>query len=490
MSGPAISQPVTDGATGRTATGSGAVHMVGIGGAGMSALARLYLQQGRPVSGSDEEDSAALRDLRALGATVYAGHAAAYLGDAALVVYSSAVPATNPELQAARERGLPAIKHAAALADVFQQKRGIAVAGTHGKTTTTSMIAFALDRCGQRPSFQVGGELVDLDTSARWTDGAWMVIEADEFDRRFLAFRPEVAVVTNVEPDHFECYDTVEAMEDAFAAFLGNVSPGGAIIACAEEPRLARLLDSARGPRIIRYGIQDAGGQGPGAMEWVASEVVLTPDGSRAVIRTPDGEWVTLALALSGRHNVLNALAAIVACALAGVPAAESAAALAGFHGARRRMQLLGDAQGILVYEDYAHHPTEVRETLAAVRPLVPPGGRLWAIFQPHLYVRTEMLFDEFTRCFASADAVVLTDVYSPSGREPAGQYRGSRELVAAMNHPNGQYRPGLEDVRRFLLEALRPGDLALVMGAGPVTHLAAALASDLAGRGEALHAG
>jgi UDP-N-acetylmuramate-alanine ligase len=257
------------------------VHLVGIGGAGMSALARLYLALGHTVSGSDASDSPALRDLAVLGATVHVGHDGAYVQGTDLVVTTSAAPAQTPELVAARAQGIRLLKHAQALGELFNAQRGIAVAGTHGKTTTTAMIAFVLQRCGLAPKFQVGGELVDLGTSAGWGEGQWMVIEADEFDRRFLEYRPEIAVVTNVEPDHFEYFGSVAEMEGAFRDYLRNVLPGGAVVACAQEPRLATLLEEVNGRRIVRYGAPAAGSQPGPEWDWWASDVVLEPGGSR-----------------------------------------------------------------------------------------------------------------------------------------------------------------------------------------------------------------
>jgi UDP-N-acetylmuramate--alanine ligase len=462
------------------------IHMVGIGGAGMSALARLYLAQGHAVSGSDESDSAALRDLRDLGAAVQVGHDAAHVAGVDLVVTSSAVPETRPELVAARGAGIAVLKHAQALGALFNEQRGIAVAGTHGKTTTTSMIAFVLDVCGRSPKFQVGGELVDLGTSARWGSGEWMVIEADEFDRRFLEYRPEIAVITNVEPDHFEYYASVEEMEGAFAAFLECVLPGGTVVACAQEPRLARLLRAGRERRILRYGIATGSGSwAPADGDWWADGVELTPGGARCRVHQAGGPpgGTPLTLQVQGRHNVLNALAALAVCDLAGVPPAAAAPALGGFHGARRRFQLAGDAAGVRVYEDYAHHPTEVQVNLEAARLLLPPGGRLWSVFQPHLYQRTEGLFDEFAAAFDAADLVLLTDVYSPSGREPVRAYRGSADLVAAMTargHGGARHVPDAAAARAALNAGWRPGDVVVVMGAGPINALAWQLGDDL----------
>jgi UDP-N-acetylmuramate--alanine ligase len=481
------------------------VHMIGIGGSGMSALARLYLQQGLRVTGSDEVESGALRDLRALGAQVHAGrHDAAYVGDADLVVHSSAVPADNPELVEARRRGIRTLKHAQALGALVNARRGIAVAGTHGKTTTTSMIAFALQRAGKAPSFQVGGEMIDLGTSAGWGAGEWMVIEADEFDRRFLEYYPEIAVVTNVEPDHFEYYGTVEAMTGAFAQFLTHVRPGGAIVACGEDERLAGLLEQmqhatckvqservanagigpdgvdSRDRRVIRYGAVEGNADG-GQWDWVATDVQEVPGGSRFVVRAPGlDEPIPASLQIPGRHHVRNALAAIAVCDLVGATVRETASALAEFHGARRRFEPVGEAAGVRVFSDYGHHPTEVRVNLEAARHLVTPPGRVWVVFQPHLYVRTEMLFDQFARAFDAADVVVLTDVYSPSGREPAGRYRGSAELVQAMRHSNARHVSTPEAARLALARDLRAGDVAVVMGAGPIDRLAPLVVADL----------
>jgi UDP-N-acetylmuramate--alanine ligase len=470
------------------------IHMVGIGGAGMSALARLYLEQGHTVSGSDESDSQALRDLAALGATVYVGHEATNVDGADMVVTTSAAPAGNPELVAAGLRGLPVFKHAQALGELFNRQRGIAVAGTHGKTTTSAMVAYGLTRAGIDPKFQVGGVLVDLDTSAHWGSGAWMVVEADEFDRRFLQYRPEIAVVTNVEPDHFEYFESVAAMEGAFLAFLRQVAPGGAVVACAHERRLATLLDQVPEQRTVRYGIVGPGESPDASMDWWASEVVFEPGGSRSTVShrrsggggdgRPEVADVALRLQLPGRHNLLNALAAIATGDLVGVPAPVVAGALADFRGTQRRFQLAGAAGGVRVYEDYAHHPTEVRVNLEAARLRLGAGDRLWAVFQPHLHQRTEGLFDEFARAFDAADRVILTDVYSPTGREPVGAYRGSAELVQAMGHGGARHVSDAAAARAVLLAELRAGDVVVVMGAGPINALAWQLAGDLRASG------
>jgi UDP-N-acetylmuramate--alanine ligase len=453
--------------------------MVGIGGAGMSALARLYLEQGVAVSGSDQAASATLEDLAQLGAQTYVGSDPERIDGADVVVYSSAVPDSDAELHAARASGVRAIKHAVALGELFNTKRGIAIAGTHGKTTTTSMVSLILERAGLQPSFHVGGEMLDLGTSARHGAGEWFVIEADEFDRRFLEYDPEIAVINNVEPDHFEYYGTYERMRGAFADFLRRVRPGGTVVAWGEDARLTGLIDEVGPERVARFGFADAGRR----WDVTASDLRLSPRGSDLVVEA-DGEHAALRLVIPGVHNVRNALAAVTTSRLAGVPLTSAVATLAEFHGARRRLQLLADRDGIKVFDDYAHHPTAVRLMIEALRRQVAPGGRLWAVFQPHLRTRTEELFDEFTSAFTGADAVVIVDVYSPKGREPEGRYRGSAELVTALGHPNARHVPTLDEARAILGAELRPGDVAVVMGAGTIERLSQQVAQDVTARG------
>ncbi|MSQ43146.1 MAG: UDP-N-acetylmuramate--L-alanine ligase [Chloroflexi bacterium] len=495
------------------------VHLIGIGGAGMSALARLYLQMGCTVSGSDASDSPTIASLRHLGATIQIGHdphlvtALAQAGNP-LVVMSSVVPTTNPEVRASHELGLPVKKHAEALAWFANTKRTIAVAGTHGKTTTTAMIATAMRRAGIDASFQVGGELVDLDTSASWGNSEWMAIEADEYDRRFLAYTPEVAILTNVEPDHFEYYDSVPEMEQAFIDFLGRVRPNGIVVASRSPIRdadagIERVLNGAlaitHGLRITRYGQIDAGLDAPNdRSQWWIGNIREHAGGSTFSVWPGndmikgDGPGGALEgrLSVPGQHNILNAVASTIALAHSGVEPRVALDALAHFHGVRRRFQLAGNHGGVRVFEDYAHHPTEVRVTLAAAGHIAQPEdadaprGRLWAVFQPHLKVRTERLFDEFAQAFDGADLVVVTDVYSPPGREPDGSYRGSVDLVNALNHRWNQQTESRarhisepRDAISTLMEELQQGDVVLVMGAGPIDRLAHELSAQLRDR-------
>lgn len=499
--------------------GPDVVHLIGIGGAGMSALARLYLQMGCKVSGSDASDSPTVESLRILGTTIQIGHdpqlvSTLKLAGNPLVVMSSAVPATNPEVMAAYELGLPVKKHAEALAWFANSKRTIAVAGTHGKTTTTAMIATAMRRAGIDASFQVGGELVDLDTSASWGKSEWMVIEADEYDRRFLAYTPEVAILTNVEPDHFEYYGSVPEMEQAFIDFLGLVQPNGLVVASRSPNResdagIERVLETVppleRGLRVTRYGQLDDGLDTPShRTQWWIGNIREHPGGStfsvwpahdRLTAEEPC-EVLEGRLSVPGKHNILNAVASTIALAHVGIEPQVALDAMAHFHGVRRRFQLAGNHDGVRVFEDYAHHPTEVRVTLAAAVHITQPDdsnaprGRLWAVFQPHLKVRTERLFDEFVQAFDAANLVIVTDVYSPPGREPDGIYRGSAELVTALNHRRNQQSESLarhigepRDAISILMDELQEGDVVLVMGAGPIDRLAHELSSKLKDR-------
>jgi UDP-N-acetylmuramate--alanine ligase len=468
------------------------VHLVGVGGAGMSALARLYLATGATLSGSDAVESPVLDDLRALGAVIHVGHDASHVAPclrapSGLVVTSSAIPATNSELTAARSAGLRTINHAEALASFANDRRGIAVAGTHGKTTTTAMATLALRGGGIDPSFQVGGELVDLDTSAGMGSSDWMVVEADEFDRRFLAFTPEVAVLTNVEPEHFECYASVDDMENAFVGFLERVKPGGAVVASrgagpANGEQLDRLLNRAclddRGVAVRRYAAAADANSG----DWIVGGFRPHGVGSTFIVTPPNGAPITASLAIPGEHNAMNALAATLAATHADVSPESALAALASFHGVRRRYQVIADGP-ICVVEDYAHHPTEVRATLTAARATA-PTGRLWAVFQPHLRVRTERLFDDFVAVLAVADRVVLADVYSPPGREQVGAGRGSREIVASLSaaHPSVSaiHAPTDDAVVAAVVEHASPGDLIVVMGAGPIDRVGREIARQL----------
>jgi UDP-N-acetylmuramate--alanine ligase len=459
----------------------GRVHFVGIGGAGMSGIARILLARDVPVSGSDAKDSAVLAALRALGADVHVGHDAAHLADLApgdTVVVSSAVRESNPELGAARAAGLRVLHRSQALAAVMAGRRAVAVAGTHGKTTTTAMVTVALQHCGADPSFAIGGELTEGGANAHDGSGDVFVAEADESDGSFLLYRPLVAIVTNVEPDHLDHYGTPEAVEAAFDAFCDSVRPGGVIVACADDPGAARMVTRARERRagdvtVLTYGVAEGADTG----------VEIGADGTLQLSGGP--VTARLRLQVPGRHNALNAAAAWTAVVALGFDGGVAAEGLAGFTGTRRRFETRGVAGGVAVVDDYAHHPTEVAAVLRAARDVV-NGGRVLAVFQPHLYSRTRIFGAEFGAALGLADEVVVMDVYA--AREDPEPGVSGRLVAAAVPLPPGRvaYVPSWSAVAAEVAGRARPGDLVLTIGAGDVTMLGPEILTALAAQGAA----
>ncbi|HET9656343.1 MAG TPA: UDP-N-acetylmuramate--L-alanine ligase [Kineosporiaceae bacterium] len=449
----------------------GRVHFIGIGGAGMSGIARILLARGLPVSGSDAKDSRGLAELRALGAVVHLGHDEAQLGDARTVVVSSAVRETNPELALARRRGLRILHRSQALAAVMRGRRAVAVAGTHGKTTTTSMLTVALQGCGADPSFAIGGELTEGGANAHHGTGDVFVAEADESDGSFLLYRPAVAVVTNVEPDHLDHYGTAEAVEAAFDAFAGGVAPGGAVVLCADDPGAARVAGRVRGreggPAVLTYG------ESADADVRVA-DIVTGPAGVGFRLIGPgdpaDGGR-RLQLRVPGRHNALNAAAAWTAATWLGFAGELVAAGLESFGGTRRRFEAKGTAAGVRVFDDYAHHPTEVAAVLRAARG-VAGEGRVLAVFQPHLYSRTRIFARDFGQALGLADEVVVMDVYA-AREDPEPGVSGAL-IASAVPLPAERvgFQPSWSAVAADVAARTRPGDLVLTVGAGDVTML------------------
>jgi UDP-N-acetylmuramate--alanine ligase len=447
------------------------VHFVGIGGSGMSGLARLFLDGGKRVTGSDARPGPAVAALEAAGAVVYAGHAAAQVGDADLVVVTAAVAADNPEVQAARTGGVPVLSHADVLGLLTARGRGIAIAGTHGKTTTTALVGFLLERTGHDPTILAGAEMLNYDASVRLGRGPHVVVEADEYDRRFLRLAPQVAVVTSVEPDHLDYFRDLAEIEATFAAFVDRLPSAGMLIVCANDAGARRLT----GPRRATYGL------GPDA-DWRArdckavqprpeeDEAAVPGYGTDFVAVAPDGAEAAVRLPLLGRHNVANALAALAVAHGEGVPLAEAAAALADFRGTRRRFQPVGRARGVTVVDDYAHHPTAVRATLEAARAV--HRGPLWVAFQPHTRNRTSRLLDEFAAALALADGVVVTAIYEPVGREREPLAISGADVAERVSGPPAVYVPALEDAASYLADHLPAGSLLLTMGAGDVDRL------------------
>ncbi|MHB1065344.1 MAG: UDP-N-acetylmuramate--L-alanine ligase [Georgenia sp.] len=442
----------------------------------MSVVAELLLARGHDVSGSDQRDSATLDHLRHLGVPAFVGHDAAHVPDGATVVVSTAVRATNPELAVARERGLPVLHRSQALALAAQGRDFVAVAGAHGKTSTSAMLAVALRAAGQDPSYAIGGTLLGLGAGAHLGEGPVLVAEADESDGSFLNYAPRVAVVTNVEPDHLDHYGSVAAFHRAFDEFAERILPGGLLVACADDPgafALARRT-ADRGTRVVTYGV----GPSPEVGEAHArvGDALLTAHRSFTQLRrtghradgAPANVAVPLAIEVGGEHMLLNAAGAWCAGVELGVAPAAMARALSAFSGTGRRFEVRGTAGGVRVVDDYAHHPTEVAATLRAAR-LAAGDGRVIVLFQPHLYSRTQTFAGAFARALAGADLVVVTDVYA-AREDPVPGVDGS--LITDAMPERGRYVADRRAAAETVADLARPGDLVLTVGAGDVTEL------------------
>jgi len=448
-------------------TDSTAVHLVGIGGAGMSGLARILLQRGHQVSGSDMKESPTLEELRALGATVHVGHDGSSVGDVAAVVASSAVRPDNPELVAARDRTLLVMRRAELLAALMAGDRRVLVGGTHGKTTTTSMTVMAMQAAGRDPSFAIGGSLNEAGTNAHAGDDAFFVAEADESDRSILVYEPDIAIVTNAELDHPDEFASDDDVLDVFAQFLARRRPGGTALIGRDDAGTASLIEQAAGP-VTTYG------------EHPDADVRLVVDGGGARLRHRGEDMCELRLAIPGRHNLHNATAALAVCMLEGLDPALAATGLHDFTGAARRFQVLGEVDGITVIDDYAHHPTELRATLEAARSRGPE--RIIVVVQPHRYSRTKLFGAALGRAAAAADIVVATEIYAASETPEPGV---SGEIVADAARQAGArvvWQPHLGAVADELVQLVRSGDMILVTGAGDITQVGPAVLARLRG--------
>jgi UDP-N-acetylmuramate--alanine ligase len=447
------------------------VHIIGIGGAAMSALATVLLERGFRVSGSDLTPSMVTEHLAQDGVQVFYGHHPANIGDAALVLYSSAVPATNPERQEAARRGIPAIRRAEAQGMLTLERTTVAIAGTAGKTTTTAMVAALLTKAGLDPSFLIGGESIDLGASARWGRGPYLVIEADEFDRTFLSLHPHIAIVLNAEPDHLDYYRTPAAFVDAFAAFIQRTAPEGAVILCTDDRTVRDRLASLDLPaRCITYSLAEPDG-GADPTHWWARGVRYGTQYTTFGAMQGDRLRLVVRLNLPGSHVVRNTLAALAAVDALGVDLARAREALERFRGVHRRFEFKGQVEGIRVYDDYAHHPMKIRATLAAARQRF-PEQRIWAVFQPHLYARTSSLLEQFLDSFSDADRVTIVDTYSPAGREGEERTVTSEELARRLRHPAAEYGGDLAAAAAHVAREARAGDVIFTMGAGTITEL------------------
>jgi len=444
------------------------IHLIGIGGTGLSAIARVLLEMGHTVSGSDRVESPFTRDLQSAGATISIGHRPENVRGADLVVRSSAILDDNPEVIAARALRIPVLKRADFLSSLMDGKTSIAIAGTHGKTTTTSMIAWVLSALGQDPSFIVGGVLANLGVNARAGKGDTFVIEADEYDRMFLGLKPTIEVVTNIEYDHPDCYPTPADFQAAFVEFMYRLPADGTLVACAGDPGARDLMDKAKklGKVVIPYGLRPTTEAGQ-PVNVYASVLAANEKGGFTFSASVLGNAAAVELQVPGKHNVGNALAALTVTQLLDLPLADAARALDQFTGTKRRFEVRGETNGIVVIDDYAHHPTEIRATLAAARTRY-PSRRIWAVWQPHTYSRTQTLFNEFADAFADADEVIVTEIYA--AREPK-QVFSSKQVVEAMPRP-AHFIAGLSEVSNYLITNLRPGDALLVLSAGDADQI------------------
>ncbi|MCJ7435919.1 MAG: UDP-N-acetylmuramate--L-alanine ligase [Anaerolineales bacterium] len=445
------------------------VHFIGIGGSGLSAIARLLKQSGYEVTGSDKVLSSFAADLQHEGISIFIGHHPRNVQGAGWVVRSSAIPDENPEVVAAKNAKIPVYKRADFLGKLMSEKTGIAIAGTHGKTTTTAMIAWTLHALGRDPSFIVGGVMNNLQVNAHAGKGETFVIEADEYDRMFLGLKPRIEVITNLEHDHPDCYPTFEEMYSAFESFVNLLPPDGTLIVCAEDEAAVALLSTARrkGFHVVAYSLQ--GEMTINSPQWMQA-ANLKPNGrggfnftAMTNISHAAASTINVSLQVPGEHNVCNALAALAVIATLGMPLQKAAEALGEFTGTGRRFEVKGEKKGITVIDDYAHHPTEIKATLAAARARY-PGRRIWAVWQPHTYSRTQALFHEFTLAFKDADEVIVTEVFA--SRE-AKQEFSSAEVVSAMPYVSAHYIETLAETTKHLLEHLRSGDVLLVLSAG-----------------------
>jgi UDP-N-acetylmuramate--alanine ligase len=450
------------------------IHFVGIGGIGMSGIAEILLDQGFRVSGSDRAGSDNTERMQELGAEVFIGHTASNLGaDVDVLVYSSAVPPDNPELVEARQRKIPVIRRAEMLAEVMRLKYGIGIAGTHGKTTTTSMVSLVLMEGGVDPTVIVGGRLRGLaGSNARLGKGDFIVVEADEYDRSFLSITPTIAVLTTLETDHLDCYRDLEDIKSAFIQFAGKVPFYGFVVLCLDEPALQDIMPKIK-KKMITYGLT-------GQSDLQAVDIAHRQNTSTFTVLRHGEELGAVTIQIPGNHNVLNALAAITVGLELGVSFEQVKAGIEKFTGVFRRWEVKGEAGGVTVIDDYAHHPTEIKATLAGAK-----AGwrrRVVCVFQPHLYSRTRDFYDEFGRAFFNADVLVLTDVY-PAREEPIQGVSG--ELIAnaarEFGHKQVHYVPAKADVPEYLSSIVKPGDMVITMGAGDIWKFGEAYLKKLA---------
>ena len=456
----------------------GLVHFIGIGGIGMSGIAEVLHNLGHRVQGSDQADNANVQRLREKGIEVFVGHKAENLGDAEVVVVSTAIKKTNPELVAARERLLPIVRRAEMLAELMRFRNAIAIGGTHGKTTTTSMVAALLDAGGLDPTVINGGIINAYGTNARMGEGEWMVVEADESDGTFLKLPAEIAVVTNIDPEHLDHYGTFDAVRAAFAQFVENVPFYGFGVMCLDHPEVQALVGKIEDRKVITYG------ENPQA-DVRYSNVRL--EGTHSIFdveirRRRTGRvfnFKDLRLPMPGRHNIANACAAIAVANRLDISEDAIRKGLSSFGGVKRRFTLTGTWNGVQVFDDYGHHPVEIKAVLKAAREAC--SGRIIAVHQPHRYTRLSSLFEDFANCFNDADSIILAPVYA-AGEDPieGANAEALVERIRAGGHRDARYLPAPEGLAPLIAGIAQPGDFVILLGAGNITQWAAALPKEL----------
>ena len=438
------------------------IHFIGLGGAGMSGIARIALAQGASVSGSDAKDSTVLSALKTLGAQVFVGHQASNIGDADVLVVSSAIDEANPEISAAKSKGLTILTRAQALALLMSESKSVAVAGTHGKTTTTSMLTVALQQAGLDPSFAIGGMINRGGTNAHLGSGEIFIAEADESDGSFLAYKPYGAIITNIELDHVDNFPDIESVNQIFLDFVKSIQPGGFLVAGIDSPGVVNLLAQIKRSdiEIITYGT---------SADFSISHISLQPTQSHARITKLGKVLGELSLTIPGNHNIENAAAALAVGMKLGAPVAELLAGLNKFSGAKRRFENRGSVSGVTVIDDYGHHPTEVRVTLETAKRFA-QSGRVIAIFQPHRYSRTAMFVEEFAEVLAIADRVYLLEIYAASESPMPGV--SSILISNSMDSAKVTFEPSMIDVVSAAVNEAKSGDLIITLGAGDVNLL------------------
>ena len=456
----------------------GLVHFIGIGGIGMSGIAEVLHNLGHKVQGSDQSDSANVQRLREKGIEVFVGHRAENLGDAEVVVVSTAIKKTNPELIAAREKLLPVVRRAEMLAELMRFRNAIAIGGTHGKTTTTSLVATLLEAGGLDPTVINGGIINAYGTNARMGEGEWMVVEADESDGTFLKLPADVAVITNIDPEHLDHYGNFDAVRAAFRQFVENVPFYGFGVMCLDHPEVQALVGRIEDRKVITYG------ENPQADVRFMNVRI---DGTRSIfdveIRRRRTGQVTrldnLVMPMPGRHNISNATAAIAVANRLGISREDIAKGLASFGGVKRRFTLTGEWNGVQIFDDYGHHPVEIKAVLRAAREAC--KGRIIAVHQPHRYTRLSSLFEEFAACFNDADSIFIAPVYAAG--EDAIEGADSESLISRIKsggHRDARFLPSAEALPQMVAEIAKPGDFVVLLGAGSITYWAAALPKQL----------